>query len=362
MAFVHEDGRRIADFRSDTVTRPTPAMREAMAKAVVGDDVFEDDPTVADLERRAAALFGKEAGLFVPTGTMGNLIAMACHSSPGDEVFVDSLSHAYNNEVGGAARFAGVLTRTFDAPRGRIDPDAVRRFARPGNLHNPRTALLVVENTHNFWGGAVVPLAHLDALFAVTREKGIALHIDGARIFNAIVATGTTPADWGARCDSIQLCLSKGLGAPIGSLVLGTKMFIEKARRTRKVLGGGMRQVGVIAAPARLALEDGPKHLAADHARARRLAEAAAKLPGAVVDPSACETNILFFRTTAGVASYGPLVAELERRGILCAALGELGVRFVTHRDVDDQDVDALLAALRDVLPSLTGARQRAHA
>lgn len=355
MAFLLR-GRTVADFRSDTVTRPTPAMRRAMAEAEVGDDVFEDDPTVAALERRAADLFGKEAGLFVPTGTMGNLAAIACHTQPGEEVFVEALSHAYNNEVGGAARFAGVLTRTLDSDRGLLDPEVVRRFARPASLHSPRTALLIVENTHNFWGGRVVPLAHLGALHAVAREKGMAVHVDGARLFNAAVATGTEPRAWGARCDTLQLCLSKGLGAPVGSLLLGAAEWIARARRVRKTLGGGMRQVGVLAAPGLLALEEGPKHLAADHARARRLAEALADVHGCLVDPAACETNILFVRTTAGPASYGPLAAGLEARGVLAVALGDLGVRFVTHRDVDDADVARAVAAVRELAPALTGA------
>jgi threonine aldolase len=344
-------GRRVADFRSDTVTRPTPAMRRAMAEAEVGDDVFEDDPTVVELEARAARLFGKEAGLFVPTGTMGNLIAMTCHTSPGDELLVEALSHAYNNEAGGAARFAGVLTRTLESDRGLLDPDVIRRLARRESLHSPRTALLVVENTHNFWGGRIVPLAHMDALWRVAREKGVLLHVDGARIFNAIVATGTTPADWGARCDSIQLCLSKGLGAPVGSLVLGTRDFVGRARRVRKTLGGGMRQVGVLAAPGLLALEEGPKQLAADHTRARRLVDALAGIDGCLVDRAACETNIVFVRTTAGASSYGALAAGLEARGVLAAPLGELGVRFVTHRDVDDEDVERAIGALRELVP-----------
>lgn len=344
-------GREVADFRSDTVTRPTPAMREAMANAAVGDDVFEDDPTVQELEARAARRFGKDAGLFVPSGTMGNLIALMVHARPGEEVLVEERSHTYNNEVGGAGAVAHVLTRTLPSERGALDPEQVRRACRGGNLHNPRTALLVVENTHNFWGGAVVPLERLRALREVTRAAGVAVHLDGARIFNACVATGTAPAAWGEVADTVMFCLSKGLGAPVGSVLVGPRDWIERARRARKTLGGGLRQVGVLAAPGLLALEDGPAHLARDHARARALAEGMARLPGALVDVAACETNIVFLRTARGPGGYGPLVEGLRARGVLAAPLGELGVRFVTHRDVDDQDVARALAALRELLP-----------
>lgn len=345
-------GREVADFRSDTVTRPSPAMREAMARAEVGDDVFEDDPTVQALEARAAERFGKEAGLFVPSGTMANLIALMVHARPGEEVLVEERSHTYNNEVGGAAAVAHVLTRTLPSERGLLEPDVVRRACRGGNLHNPRTALLVVENTHNFWGGAVVPLERLEALREVTREAGVALHVDGARIFNACVATGVEPAAWGAACDTLTFCLSKGLGAPAGSVLVGPREWIARARRARKMLGGGMRQVGVLAAPGLIALEEGPAQLARDHARARALARGVAAIPGAVVDVEACETNILFVRTVRGQDSYGPIVEGLRERGVLAVALGELGIRFVTHRDVDDADVERALAALRELVPA----------
>ncbi len=345
-------GLDVSDFRSDTVTRPSPAMREAMARAEVGDDVFEDDPTVQALEARAAERFGKEAGLFVPSGTMANLIALMVHARPGEEVLVEERSHTYNNEVGGAAAVAHVLTRTLPSARGLLDPAVVARACRPGNLHNPRTALLVVENTHNFWGGAVVPLACLEALREVTRAAGVALHVDGARIFNACVATGTAPDAWGGLCDTLTFCLSKGLGAPAGSVLVGPRAWIDLARRARKMLGGGMRQVGVLAAPGLVALDEGPRRLAEDHARARALAVGLAGVRGAVVDVDACETNILFVRTARGAASYGPIVDGLRARGVLAVALGELGIRFVTHKDVDDDDVERALAALRELLPA----------
>lgn len=345
------DGQEISDFRSDTVTRPTPAMRQAMAEAVVGDDVFADDPTVKALEAAAAAAFGKEAGLYTPSGTMANLIALMTHCRPGDEVFVEEYSHTYNNEVGGAGALAGVATRTFSSQAGQMDPEQIASFARPGDLHQPATRLLVVEQTHNFHGGRVVPLENLQALQAVCRDKGMRLHIDGARIWNAVVASGLDAKDYGACCDSLMFCTSKGLGAPIGSLLLGSAEFIEVAHRNRKRLGGGMRQVGVLAAAAQLALEEGPTQLAQDHARAKALAEGAAAIEGAVLDPADVETNIVFLKTEAGLESYGPIAAGLGERGVLAIPCGGLGVRFVTHRDVDDEDVARALAGLAELLP-----------
>jgi threonine aldolase len=344
------DGKTVADFRSDTVTRPSPAMREAMARAVVGDDVFGDDPTVLELEARAAALFGKEAGLFVPSGTMGNLVAMMIHARPGDEVLMEERSHTYNNEVGGAGAIAHVLTRTLPSARGQLDPEVVRRACRPANLHNPRTALLIVENTHNFWGGAVVPHERLRALSDVARAAGVALHVDGARIFNACAATGTEPRAWGALCDSLMFCLSKGLGAPVGSLLVGAREALERGRRLRKSLGGGLRQVGVLAAPGLVALEEGPRQLPLDHQLAKALARGVAAIPGALVDVDACETNILFVQTERGPASYAPIADGLRARGVLAVPLGELGLRFVTHRDVDARDVERAVDALRDLI------------
>lgn len=344
---------KVSDFRSDTVTRPTPAMRQAMAEAVVGDDVFGDDPTVRALEEQAAAAFGKEAGLFTPSGTMANLIAMTVHTNPGDEVFVEEYSHCYNNEVGGAAAFAGAVTRTLPSDAGRIDPALVARFARPGDLHQPRTALLCVENTHNFHGGRVVPIELLHDLQQVCSDREIALHLDGARIWNAVVAAEVDPVAYGTACDSLMFCFSKGLGAPVGSMLLGTHVFVAEARRIRKRLGGGMRQVGVLAAAAQLALEEGPAQLKEDHRRARRLAEGLAALPGAAVDLDAVETNIFFLRTEAGRDSYGPIAEALAEEGVLAVPLADLGIRFVTHRDVGDADVDRALTAAKRVLPTL---------
>ena len=356
MAYVLR-GRHVADFRSDTVTRPSPAMRRAMAEAEVGDDVFEDDPTVQRLEARAAEAFGHAAGLFLPTGTMANLVAIMTHARPGEEVILEARAHSYLNEVGGAGRVAGVLTRTLSGERGALDPDEVRRAILAGNLHNPRTALLCLENTHNFAGGAVVPLARLQALQAVARARGVAVHLDGARIWNAVAATGVGPREWGACCDTLTFCLSKGLGAPVGSVLVGPREWIAQARRHRKLLGGGMRQVGVLAAAGLVALEEGPPRLAQDHALARRLAEGLARIPGAVIDPRAVETNILFLRLQAGPEACAPVVEGLKEAGVLAVALGELGIRFVTHREVDAADVDRALEALGRIVPAVSARR-----
>jgi threonine aldolase len=332
-------------------------MRRAMAEAVVGDDVFGDDPTVRELERRAAELVGHEAALFVPSGTMGNLIAIKCHARPGEEAIIEALSHSFNSEGGGGAWIAGVQFRTIEGQNGTPPPFAVAMYARPGDDHTPRTALLIVENTHNFSGGRVIPLDDLTALAQICRERGMKLHLDGARIWNASVASGVPVATYGSLCDSMMFCLSKGLGAPIGSLLTGTDDFVKQARTVRKALGGGMRQVGVIAAAGLVALEEGPPLLAQDHARAKRLAQAIARMPGAIVDPQACETNILFVRTEAGPSSYPKIQQKLAEEEILCYSVGPLGVRFVTHRDLGDDDVARAIAALERVLPALsTGA------
>lgn len=341
---------RLADFRSDTVTRPSPAMRRAMAEAIVGDDVFQDDPTVQDLERRAAKLVGHEAALFVPSGTMGNLIAIRCHARPGDEAIVEALSHSFNNEGGGAAWIAGVQLRTIEGKNGILDPADVARWSRPGNEHSPRTALLVVENTHNFAGGRVVPVDNLARLAQVCREKNMKLHLDGARLLNAAVAAKQPASAWGLFADSVMFCVSKGLGAPVGSLLTGSEEFVKRARLTRKALGGGMRQVGVLAAAGLVALEEGPKLLEQDHKNAQTLAVAMARMPGVVIDPETVETNIVFMKTGAGPTSYPRIAKKLEADGILAVPVGDLGLRFVTHRDVNEEDVERAVRSLARIM------------
>ncbi len=338
----------MADFRSDTVTLPTPAMRTAMAAAEVGDDVFGEDPTVTRLQEQAAALFGKQAGLFVPSGTMANLLAVMCQADAGSEVIVEARSHIMNSELAGAARLAGVLLRPLESRSGQLDPGKLAGAIRPPARFWAHTTLVCVENTHNFWGGRVYPLEALREVSELVRAKGLPLHLDGARIFNACEASGVAPEAYGALCDSVAVCLSKGLCAPVGSLLLASQETVDKARRTRKMLGGGMRQVGVLAAAGLVALEQMRTRLADDHRCARRLAEGLAER-GLQVDLEAVETNILF------VSSGNPdrdaqLVAELASRQVQAIALGELGIRFVTHRGVGDAEVDAALQAVAEIL------------
>jgi len=337
-----------SDFRSDTVTRPTPAMRRAMAEAVVGDDVLGDDPTAIRLEEAFARLVGKEAALFVPSGSMGNLAAIAVHARPGEAVLMEEWGHSVNFEAGGPSRFAGVMIRTLSSDRGILDPDLVRRWIFAGSVHTPRTALLVVENTHNFHGGRVTPLSRMRELRQATAEKGVALHIDGARLWNACAATGASPAEFAACADSVTACLSKGLSAPVGSVLAGTRAFVDAARRVRKTLGGGMRQAGILAAAGLVALDTMRDRLVEDHARMRRVAEGLAALPNWECDPARVESNILFVRWKGG----GPAAdaaARLKARGVLCFDTAADTIRLLTHADIDDQDVDRLLAEAKDL-------------
>jgi threonine aldolase len=333
-----------SDFRSDTVTRPTPEMRRAMAEAPVGDDVLGDDPTVIRLEEAFARLVGKEAAVFVPSGSMGNLVAISVHARPGESVLMEEWGHSFNFEAGGPARFAGVMIRTLPSDRGLLDPGTVRDWCQAGSVHTPRTALLVVENTHNIHGGRVTPLDRLRALREATAERGVRLHVDGARLWNACAASGVEPAAFAAHADSVTACLSKGLCAPVGSVLAGTGEFVLEARRVRKCLGGGMRQAGVLAAAGLVALERMRDRLPEDHRRARRIAEGLAALPKWGVDPSHCETNIVFARWK-GAGTARDAVAALKGKGVLCMTTDGARVRFLTHHDVDDGDADRLLAA-----------------
>ncbi len=326
----------VADFRSDTVTRPTPAMRRAMAEARVGDDVLGDDPTVKELEAEFAATLGKEAAMFVPSGTMANLCAVLTWCTPGCEAVMEEGTHTFRYEGGAACRFGGIQIWTFRRPNGVPEvEDFALRLRRPDDVHQPRTRLFVVENTHNIAGGRVVPRARLAAIGELARAKGVRFHLDGARLFNAAVALGEDVRDLAAPADSVMCCLSKGLGAPVGSLLAGPADFVAEARRARKALGGGMRQSGVLAAAGLIALREGPARLAEDHARARRLDEALASMPGLSVDPAAVETNMVMVRAAGGRA--GDYVAALAARGVLVLAVKPDLLRFVLHRDVGDE-------------------------
>ena len=317
------------DLRSDTLTQPTDEMRRAMANAEVGDDVYGEDPTVIELEQRVAAMFGKEAALFVPTGSMGNLLAVRALVEPGQEVICESAAHIARAELGAHGAISGVTMRTWHHPRGQIDLDVIRTMYAPDlGPFFVHTAAISVENTHNFAGGAVLPLADLAALRAFADEVGARIHVDGARIWNAHVATGTPLSEYGAIADTMSVCLSKGLGAPVGSLVLGTGDVIATSRVLRKRLGGGMRQVGILAAAGLYALDHHIERLADDHANALVLAEALG------VDRATVETNIVVVRRPDAVS----FVAKAKDAGVAISAVGPSAVRLVTHLGVSSDD------------------------
>jgi threonine aldolase len=343
----------MVDLRSDTVTRPTPAMREAIAAAVVGDDVFDDDPTVHALQDRVAGLLGKERALFVPSGTMGNQIALRSLASPGDEVFVEAECHIFNYEAGAAAALSGVQLRPLAGTRGALDPDTVAAAVRRDDVHHPPSRLLCLENTHNRAGGAVIPLERLARAAAAARERGLAVHLDGARLWNAAVATGIPLARWAEPFDTVMMCFSKGLGAPVGSILAGDEEVIARARRARKMHGGGMRQAGILAAACLFALDHHVERLADDHRRARALAERAARVPGLAADPAATETNIVLIQVEDPARDAAAVVRALEAQGVRMVPFGPRTVRAVTHLDVDDRAIERAGAALE----ALEGAR-----
>jgi threonine aldolase len=336
------------DLRSDTVTKPTPGMREAMASAEVGDDVYGEDPTVNALEAEVAALFGHEAALFVPSGSMGNQIAIQTLVPPGHELLCDADAHVVTYEVGAAAAVGGISTRTWPAVGAGIDPAAVAAMIRPEGYHAVPTRAIAVEQTHNRAGGAVIPLATLRELRALADDAGLGLHCDGARIWHAHVADGVPLATYGALFDTLSVCLSKGLGAPVGSLVVSTAERIAAARVIRKRLGGGMRQAGILAAAGRYALAHHIDRLADDHARARRLAEALA--PFGVVDPATVRTNIVLLDLTKSPVDAATLAARAKQAGVLVSVLGPRLARLITHLDVDDAAVDQAIEVLTSIL------------
>ena len=335
---------RIIDLRSDTVTQPTPAMREAMAKAEVGDDVFGEDPTVRRLEALAAELTGKEAAVFVASGTMGNLTCLLAHCARGDEAIVGSESHVLHYEVAGAAGLGGIQLRPVaNDEHGLLDLDALTATIRGQNIHMPRTALVCLENTHNRCGGAVLTPEQTAEVAAIAHRHGASVHLDGARIFNAAVALGVPAADLAAEADSITFCLSKGLSAPVGSLVCGSAEFVARARKARKMLGGGMRQAGVIAAAGVVALETMIGRLAEDHENARVLAQGLAQVPGIRIDPERVQSNIVVFTVDDGAA----FQQRLRKAGVLTTAFGPTRVRMVTHHGIERADIDEALARVR---------------
>jgi len=346
-----------ADLLSDTLTRPTAGMRAAMAAAEVGDDVFGEDPTVRRLEERVAGLLGHQAGLFTPTGSMANQLALRLHVRPGEELICDRLAHVIRAELGAAAVLSGISSRTWAAPGGLLDPaDPLGLLTVGVGPYQVCTALVVVENTHNFGGGTIQPLAAIQAVRAGTRPHGIRMHLGGARLWNAQVATGVPLTDWAGSFDTVSVCLSKGLGAPIGSVLVGDAEAVAEARVWRKRLGGGMRQVGVLAAAGLWALDHHVDRLADDHARARRAAQALAAAAPGCLDPQAVQTNIVMLSTAGTGWTPGEFVAAALDQGVRGYAAGPAAVRLVWHLDVDD----AATAYAIDVLTGLL--RERDHA
>jgi len=330
------------DLRSDTITRPTAAMRRAMAEAPVGDDVFGDDPTVLALERRVAEVLGKEAAVYMPSGTMTNQVALRTHTEPGDEIILEATAHSYFYESGGPAALSGLMCRLIEGERGLFTAAQVRAVLRPRNEHFPRTKLVCVENTHNRGGGTIWPLERIVEVEAAAREAGLAMHLDGARLWNASAATGIAEREYARHFDSVSVCFSKGLGAPVGSALAGTASFIARARRFRKMFGGGMRQAGIVAAGALYALEHHRARLAEDHANARLLAGEIARLPGIGIDPAAVETNIVVFYS---IAMPAPVLADrLKEAGVWLLPRDHESCRAVTHLDVSRPQIEEAVA------------------
>ena len=342
---------KLIDLRSDTVTKPTPAMRRAMAEAEVGDDVYGEDPTVNRLQERAAEIFDKEAALFVPTGSMGNQLCVKLHTRPGTEVVLEERSHIYNYEMGGAAVFSGITVRSVRGVNGMLNRDLVA-----GAIHSQApyyvtpTSLVALENTHNMAGGAVLPLDVSNLICEYVHSLGLPVHLDGARIFNAAVALNTTVAEIARPFDSVMFCLSKGLGAPIGSLILGKRDFIEEAKSWRKRLGGGMRQVGILAAAGMIALEDSPNVLSEDHANAKRLAEGVAELHGITINPETVQTNIVIFDVADTGKTTSQISQGLKEQGVLANGINVREMRMVTHYDVSRAEIEKALEAIRQVI------------
>jgi threonine aldolase len=340
----------VVDLRSDTVTKPTPAMRRAMAEAEVGDDIYGEDPTVNRLQARAAEIFGREAGLFVPSGCMGNLIAIKVWTHHGQEVICEEKAHTVQYELASMSAIAGCLPRTVPAPDGLLTWAHVEPLIEQKSPHRAHTGLVELENTHNLGGGSVYPTAQAEEICDRAHAHGLPVHLDGARIFNAAVALGHPVAEITRKFDSVMFCLSKGLGAPVGSMLVGSRDFIEKARRVRKILGGGMRQAGVLAAAGLLALDESPKTLHVDHENARHLAAGLAQIKGLRVDPKKVVTNIVIFDVEATGIAPAAICLALKDRQVLASPFGKHTIRMVTHCDVDRAGIDRALDTLRQIL------------
>lgn len=337
---------KFIDLRSDTVTLPSDAMRRAMANAEVGDDVYGEDPTINRLEARAAEVFGREASIFVPTGSMGNAVAIKLHTKPGQEILCEERGHIFNYEMATLAWFSACMVRPVAAPQGLLTWALLEPWIAPGIYYRAPTGLISLENTHNMAGGTILPQASIDEICDKAHERKLPVHMDGARIFNASAATGTPVAQLTAKVDSVMFCLSKGLGAPVGSMLVGSRDFITAARSVRKALGGGMRQAGVLAAAGLIALEEGPKRLHEDHANAKYLAEGLAQMPGIKIDLKTVQTNIVIFDVAGTGMVANDIIAKLKERGVMCGAVNPQLIRFVTHLNVSREDCGQALKAM----------------
>ncbi len=338
------------DLRSDTVTTPTPGMLAAMLAARVGDDVYGEDPSANELEAKVAAYYGHEAAVVFPTGTMANQVAIRAHCDPGDEILAESTSHIVLWEAGGAAVHSGVTVRPFDGAWGLLKPEQLAGAIRPNDMHSVRTRLVVLENTHNRGGGTVTPLETVTSISKWARSHGLAMHLDGARLWNAIVASGVPGREWGRHFDSIMVAFSKGLGAPSGSALVGSKPLMEKARRLRKLFGGAMRQIGYYAAACSYAMDHHVERLAEDHANAKLIADAVASVPGFTLTPPKVETNLVWFAVDARHGSAQAVVAKLREQGIRVSALDGQTIRICTHLNASRADCERAAGAIRTLL------------
>jgi threonine aldolase len=340
---------RTIDLRSDTVTRPTPAMRQAMSAAEVGDDVLGDDPTVLRLQERFAEMLDKEAAVFVPSGTMSNQIGLRIHCRPGDEFICELNCHIYKYEQGAYAQLSGLVTRTIEGESGVLRLEQLQGLIRGGDDHSVNTRLVCLENTHNRGGGRIQPYAEVVRICNWAHEHGLATHLDGARLFNAVVATGIPAAKWAQHFDTVNVCFSKGLGAPVGSALAGSKEFMTKAHRARKLFGGGMRQAGIIAAGALYALEHNVERLAEDHANAQILADAVRQCSGLKLRPATVDTNIVIFEIDSKLGTAEEFAARLEENRVLVFDIAGQSIRMVTHLDVSREDVQRAAEVVRKV-------------
>ncbi|HET9183792.1 MAG TPA: low specificity L-threonine aldolase [Candidatus Angelobacter sp.] len=346
---TNQQARRALDFRSDTVTRPTAEMRRAMAEAEVGDDVYGEDPTINRLEQRAAQVFGREAAIFVPSGTMGNQIAIKIHTHHGQEIICEERGHVFNYEMATLAAFSGCLVRPIYGEDGMLTWSEIKKRIAPGIYYKAQTGLISLENTHNMAGGTVYRQDVADEICDRAHEIGLPVHLDGARIFNAATAVGRPVAEITKKFDSVMFCLSKGLGAPVGSMLVGSKAFVDKARSYRKALGGGMRQAGVLAAAGLTALEKMPARLKDDHENAQALAKGLAQIAGVKIDPTKVVTNILVFNIAGTGMNTVDFSRKLAERNVLAAGIDPENMRFVTHMDVSREDCEAALGAIQSI-------------